>query len=846
MPSFKPELLLLILYFFSLLAFSFRAYRKNHTFDEYSTKYDHVTVPGLVCVVLASTVGYITASYLARQVYLYSEKWMYISIMVYFTGISTYIFYRTLPKDIRHCKSLPEIIRVRHGPMASLFVAFGSLILEAGSILGQYIALLQIFEYFFDFKPIYGLFATVIAVITAASFGGLRIIFGTSILQGFTFLVLIPLCITYTLAFQSGFSTIIQNLPELDTITSPELTKFSLFCLIIRGMFPLTNSPFVQRILIAKEPARIKKVLGIYVTITVIMGVSMVFIGFDVKSMGINVDPSTILLFYASNLPIALKSIMITGLISLATLHTLSLVNNTSVIIANDICGLFRKLSNRELMYCYRLSVVLMSLCPMLLLKKHIDFFTLIKAIYNFWEPVFLTQIIFIFFGIKQSKRGFFYSMLAGLIATFTSVLVGIEFNYQSEVIGSIANIITAVSISLAEGELKQFSLPKFSFNLKGFLSTVAPEARFKYDRYATFLLAFSTLLSVAVSELADPDLMMLSAGVSYLFAGVLFLRDVIIPRKYKSTAMPYVAYLGLILCTSYSAMTLIFASTDILTMLGGVFLLFSAFLFTDYRRAIFYLLVGSILFAATFPLIPHVSSTTQNEAIILGLVALILSIYMTYLQFQKSTYEEKFYRMLSGSIAHEIMTPVTAMNLNSDTISMLVENKEFDEIPEFTKQMSEAGYKAAAIVRSLLSAFKPEDSNKSEISALCVTMEAVNNFKKVDSRNQIEIEIDNDFLIKASFDKLYLVIFNLIKNAAKHGGKAKPIKVAILNKNITITDFGKGIHEDDIEKIFEPFYSSGGTGIGLALCDKIMSELGGNIVCRSKLGEFTTFQLRF
>jgi signal transduction histidine kinase len=62
----------------------------------------------------------------------------------------------------------------------------------------------------------------------------------------------------------------------------------------------------------------------------------------------------------------------------------------------------------------------------------------------------------------------------------------------------------------------------------------------------------------------------------------------------------------------------------------------------------------------------------------------------------------------------------------------------------------------------------------------------------------------------------------------------------------ITVTDTGVGIPRSQLEKIFEPFYTtradSGGTGLGLGLCRMLISEMGGRISAQSVLNEGTTF----
>jgi len=65
----------------------------------------------------------------------------------------------------------------------------------------------------------------------------------------------------------------------------------------------------------------------------------------------------------------------------------------------------------------------------------------------------------------------------------------------------------------------------------------------------------------------------------------------------------------------------------------------------------------------------------------------------------------------------------------------------------------------------------------------------------------------------------------------------------------ITISDNGKGIDKDVIDKIFDPFFSTKsvgeGTGLGLSICHRIVSEHEGTIDVESRAGAGTTFTIR-
>jgi signal transduction histidine kinase len=64
---------------------------------------------------------------------------------------------------------------------------------------------------------------------------------------------------------------------------------------------------------------------------------------------------------------------------------------------------------------------------------------------------------------------------------------------------------------------------------------------------------------------------------------------------------------------------------------------------------------------------------------------------------------------------------------------------------------------------------------------------------------------------------------------------------------SISVTDTGSGIEDNDLPKLFQPFFTSkkkSGLGLGLAICDRIIKNHGGRIEVASRVGRGTTFRI--
>ncbi|MBU1925561.1 MAG: hypothetical protein KKB82_06545, partial [Candidatus Omnitrophica bacterium] len=206
----------------------------------------------------------------------------------------------------------------------------------------------------------------------------------------------------------------------------------------------------------------------------------------------------------------------------------------------------------------------------------------------------------------------------------------------------------------------------------------------------------------------------------------------------------------------------------------------------------------------------------------------------------------------LASSMAHEINNPLAIISGNVQLLLLDEKDEEKKKLLKKINDSTERGYK---IIHRLLNFSKlPKDEIK-EIdmnNMIDETLELLNH-KIMHSNIQLERNYSPVQAIKGNPIQIQEVLLNLIVNAIQampQGGRLKLATKEVNNfVHIKIEDTGSGISEQDAQHIFDPFYTKGkenGTGLGLFVADQIMKLHRGIIEVKSKIGEGTSFMLRF
>ena len=208
-----------------------------------------------------------------------------------------------------------------------------------------------------------------------------------------------------------------------------------------------------------------------------------------------------------------------------------------------------------------------------------------------------------------------------------------------------------------------------------------------------------------------------------------------------------------------------------------------------------------------------------------------------------KINQSEKMKNEFISSVSHELRTPLTAINGWAETIM----NGEVRDAGDVKKGMgiivSEAR-RLTNMVEELLEFSRIEDGRFTlSVEPLDLKAEledAVYTYREFFRREGIELtyqDCPEEMLpISGDPERLRQVFCNLLDNAAKHGGSGKRIDTSISREGefevVRVRDYGPGIPEAELPFIKQKFYKGSskarGSGIGLAVCDEIITRHGG------------------
>lgn len=215
--------------------------------------------------------------------------------------------------------------------------------------------------------------------------------------------------------------------------------------------------------------------------------------------------------------------------------------------------------------------------------------------------------------------------------------------------------------------------------------------------------------------------------------------------------------------------------------------------------------------------------------------------------------------KKFSADASHDLRTPLAIITTESEVVLQNSSNKEKDYKKVIISNLEEAR-KMSTLVNDLLIISRSENEN---ISNNFIVVDLYNFVEKIMSKMKTQAENKgllisiNEYkkiLVKVDASNFERAISNIIQNAVNYTKKGE-IKVIVSGDhkkaNITISDTGVGINEQELPFIFDRFYKAehsrndeSGSGLGLCISKQIIEQHKGNIIIESKIGVGTTVNI--
>ena len=765
--------------------------------------------------------------------------------------------------------SAGDMIKYFYGHNAAIFSSITAYIYSTVIIALQIIALGSVATNFLglDFQ-LGAIIAGSILVIYSAS-GGIRAVTMTDVLQLAILFATIPMIMNIPLFKIGGVIELIKQTPSEKFLVfdHPEKWSYLLLFFFLTMPFVRLQPEFIQRCLMTKNKKTLVNVNYIYIWCWLVLTAMLVLTAFSANISLPNIHPTEVLPAIINEyFPIGLKGFAVAGIIAAIMSTADSCLNTSTILLTHNVCF---KLKNK--LKWMKINTILTGIIAIFIGMQRPNIVSLWIVAQSF---LLCTVCVPVFAGLirlKVCKHSYISSILFGSISFLLAYfLIESDNTY-------IAGFISLISSVLG------FLIAHIIKNKK--LIFIAKEHEKDDDEYIphpkhNFRSSLKQLLS-KLSEV-EPNYIAFGifSGINYMFP--IFLWSDIDSRDDTIILRFIAAVMSIILLTKPVMPPLLkkhFQSYWNITLMFCLPFLTTVFMLSHYNQtisvvnlALAIFLLSTLVNWLNFILIAITGvmlGIIYNSVVVTGYVfdlsheyiytifyttiySSIIGVVFTRNREVKTEAKVEIMKNVSGAIIHEVRSPLTILTY----LEYMIKNTKNMTI-EFKEEAITLLKNVPTRINEIIDGFRNEfhcHENVEQIDLSQLIKDVLNDYCfNEQSKKQIETTIGDNCNIHANKFLIYTVLKNIIKNAIHAIAFKKNGKVKVTAKRnskaltIIIKDNGKGIPQDDINKVFDKFYTTkkdGGIGLGLSMCKTIIEQYDGTIKCESDINKITKFTI--
>ncbi len=205
----------------------------------------------------------------------------------------------------------------------------------------------------------------------------------------------------------------------------------------------------------------------------------------------------------------------------------------------------------------------------------------------------------------------------------------------------------------------------------------------------------------------------------------------------------------------------------------------------------------------------------------------------------------------VAAGVAHELKNPLASIKGAVEIISD--ENTADSDRSEFREILFREIKRMDGTVTEFLEFARPKPTRIEQIDLSQLVQSSLRQLEAQAAKESIRIaeEIESGVSIEGDREKLHQLILNIVLNAIQASQAGSLIEIGLCaraeNVELKFRDNGQGMSRNDLERIFEPFYTTraSGSGLGLAIVKSIIDAHGGVIDIQSEVNAGTTVTVR-
>jgi two-component system sensor kinase FixL len=216
---------------------------------------------------------------------------------------------------------------------------------------------------------------------------------------------------------------------------------------------------------------------------------------------------------------------------------------------------------------------------------------------------------------------------------------------------------------------------------------------------------------------------------------------------------------------------------------------------------------------------------------------------------------------VLTGALAHEINQPLTAIGINTDTAEQFLSaaSPPLDELRQVVKDINADNQRAAEVIQRIRSLLRNDAVAFESVEVNATVADVVKLVKGSALRRGIRIDLSfaaETRPVRGDRVQVQQVILNLLMNACdavtENAPQFRRVSLRTLATQngvaVLVKDSGAGLSDEELARIFEPFYTtkSDGMGLGLSICRAIVAAHNGTLEASRNSDQGMTFTVTF